>query len=140
LIFDIKDCPDLFPALAVTVAVRGVNAVFKNTSHLNSKESERANVFADIITQFGCIVKYTENFFFILQSSPGFQTPASNENISSSNFELETLNLKLSSFNDHRIAMSLAPLASVLLSVTFDNEIVVNKSFPGFWKEFNKKN
>ncbi len=124
LIFDIKDCPDLFPPLAVTCAVKKMNATFKNTSHLNSKESERANVFAHLLQQLNCKVKQTKNTFSI--DTKNFQLP-------SSNFQLKT-------HNDHRIAMSFAPLASLFSSITFDSEKVVNKSFPGFWKEFKKKN
>lgn len=124
LFFDIKDCPDLFPALVVASAAKKINATFKNTSHLNSKESERANVFAQLLKQLNCSVKQTKNSF----------------SIDASNFELKTLNFKLSTQNDHRIAMSFAPLASLFSSISFDNEKVVNKSFPGFWKEFKKKN
>lgn len=124
LILDIKDCPDLFPALAVTVATKRMNAVFKNTSSLNSKESERANVLQKILMQFGCKVILTKNSF----------------SVTSKNFELKTLNFELSTHKDHRIAMCLAPLAVVFNSVTLDDETVVNKSFPGFWKEFKKKN
>lgn len=124
LIFDVKDCPDLFPALVVTCAAKKINATFKNTSHLNSKESERANVFAQLLKQLNCSVKQTKNSF----------------SIDAKNFELKNLNLKLPTQNDHRIAMSFAPLASLVSSISFDNEKVVNKSFPDFWKEFKKKN
>ena len=37
--------------------------------------------------------------------------------------------------NDHRIVMALAPLAILYGSVTFDHPEVVEKSYPGFWKD-----
>ncbi len=122
LIFDIKDCPDLFPALVVTCAAEKINATFKNTSHLNSKESERANVFAILLQSLNCKVKQTKNTF----------------SITSIGFKSETQNLKLNTYKDHRIALSFAPLASLFSSITFDNEKVVNKSFPDFWKVLEK--
>ncbi|HAP01499.1 MAG TPA: 3-phosphoshikimate 1-carboxyvinyltransferase [Bacteroidetes bacterium] len=121
LIFDLKDTPDLFPALVVTCAACGISATFKNISHLNSKESERANVFEKILSQLGCKVKQAKNIFSI---SGCIQPP--------------TINHQISTYNDHRIAMSLAPLASILPSVEIENENVVNKSFPHFWEEFLK--
>ena len=124
LIFDIKDCPDLFPALVVTCAAKKMNATFKNTSHLNSKESERANVFAQKLQQLNCKVKLTKNTFSIIAK----------------NYKLPAINYHLLAHNDHRIAMSFAPLACIFSSITFDNKKVVNKSFPDFWKELKKKN
>ncbi len=61
---------------------------------------------------------------------------------------LKTISQELSSFdkhnlplfnthNDHRIAMSLAPLA-VLKPISFNDIEVVSKSFPDFWKEIDK--
>ena len=39
--------------------------------------------------------------------------------------------------NDHRIAMSIAPLSMKVDSIEFDNKDVVNKSYPKFWEDFN---
>jgi len=37
--------------------------------------------------------------------------------------------------NDHRIAMSIAPLCMKVDSIKFDDKEVVNKSYPNFWKD-----
>ena len=42
------------------------------------------------------------------------------------------------SHNDHRIAMALAPLAMKIGALEIKNAEVVSKSYPGFWKEFQK--
>lgn len=39
------------------------------------------------------------------------------------------------SHNDHRIVLSLAPLALLFGSVSFDHPEVVSKSYPGFWND-----
>ena len=39
--------------------------------------------------------------------------------------------------NDHRIAMSIAPLSMKVDSIKFDDKNVVNKSYPKFWEDFN---
>ena len=38
-------------------------------------------------------------------------------------------------YQDHRVAMALAGLKMIFSGLDFDNPEVVNKSFPGFWKE-----
>jgi 3-phosphoshikimate 1-carboxyvinyltransferase len=40
--------------------------------------------------------------------------------------------------NDHRMAMSLAPLALVLGSITLAEPHVVSKSYPHFWDDLTK--
>ena len=40
--------------------------------------------------------------------------------------------------NDHRIAMSIAPLSMKVGSIKFDNKNVVNKSYPKFWEDFDR--
>jgi 3-phosphoshikimate 1-carboxyvinyltransferase len=40
--------------------------------------------------------------------------------------------------NDHRIAMSIAPLSMKVDSIKFDDKEVVNKSYPKFWEDFNR--
>ena len=51
--------------------------------------------------------------------------------------ELSKIN-KFDSHNDHRIAMALAPLAMKIGAIEIDNAEVVSKSYPGFWREFQK--
>jgi len=47
-------------------------------------------------------------------------------------------NATLSCHNDHRMAMSLAPLCLLFNELTLDDGKVVNKSFPNFWSEISK--
>jgi 3-phosphoshikimate 1-carboxyvinyltransferase len=52
--------------------------------------------------------------------------------------ELEKLSqnpIRFSAHNDHRIVMALAPLSMLVGPVSFDHPEVVEKSYPGFWKD-----
>ena len=52
--------------------------------------------------------------------------------------ELEKLShrpVRFCSHNDHRIVMALAPLSMLVGNVSFDRPEVVEKSYPGFWKD-----
>ncbi len=50
-------------------------------------------------------------------------------------FETVPRFLSFSSYNDHRIVMSLAPLSLRIGPVRFDRPDVVEKSYPGFWSD-----
>ena len=53
-------------------------------------------------------------------------------------FQETSLPIVFDSHNDHRIAMALAPLAMKIGAIEIDNAEVVSKSYPGFWREFQK--
>jgi 3-phosphoshikimate 1-carboxyvinyltransferase len=38
-------------------------------------------------------------------------------------------------YEDHRMAMSFAPLALIRSDISIDDPLVVNKSYPGFWRD-----
>ena len=44
----------------------------------------------------------------------------------------------METFNDHRMAMSLAPLSLLLGSITLRDPEVVSKSYPGFWDDLRR--
>lgn len=40
----------------------------------------------------------------------------------------------IATYNDHRMAMSFAPLCLLVQNVTIENAEVVSKSYPEFWQ------
>ena len=46
-------------------------------------------------------------------------------------------NVKIDTYNDHRMAMAFAPL-SLCVPIIINNANVVSKSYPDFWKDFNR--
>lgn len=123
LTFNLKDYPDLFPALVITCAAKKIKCRFKNVAHLQHKESARASVFKALIEKMGGKVRQTKNVFEIESYS------------SNSSRSIEWFH----TYNDHRVAMALAPLAAVYDQVKIHEPQVVKKSFPDFWKEFPRK-
>ena len=43
-------------------------------------------------------------------------------------------NVKIATYNDHRMAMAFAPLA-IKVPIIIENAEVVSKSYPDFWKD-----
>jgi len=48
---------------------------------------------------------------------------------------LECKDIKLETYNDHRMAMSFAPLAMLYKQLYIQNPEVVTKSYPLFWED-----
>ena len=54
-----------------------------------------------------------------------------------SKYELKN-QVEIETYNDHRIAMCFAIIGARLGHIIIDKPNIVNKSFPNFWKEFEK--
>jgi hypothetical protein len=44
----------------------------------------------------------------------------------------------ISTYDDHRMAMAFAPLATLIPELEFEDADVVEKSYPAFWKDLEK--
>jgi len=118
--FDITDCPDLAPPLAVLAAACNGRSVLHGARRLVVKESNRAETITAALNAIGANIKTGDDIIEIY----GNKHLAGGE---------------ASSFNDHRIAMALA-VASVISAspVQIDGMECINKSYPGFIDDFRK--
>ncbi|WP_295940183.1 3-phosphoshikimate 1-carboxyvinyltransferase [uncultured Alistipes sp.] len=118
--FDATHCPDLFPALAaLAAAAEGVSTI-RGTSRLEHKESNRADAIREEYAKLGIEVDTSEEDVMHIR---GGKIGAA----------------RVSSHNDHRIAMSLA--VSALRSdgpVVIEDAECVAKSYPGFFEDLDK--
>lgn len=118
--FDITNCPDIAPPLAVLATACSGRSVLKGAGRLVAKESNRAETICRALNRIGARVTYSGNELIIegVKSLSGGESPA---------------------FNDHRIAMALAT-ASVISEapVVIEGYECVNKSYPGFADDFRK--
>lgn len=117
--YDFEDCPDMVPIASVLAAnAKGVS-VIRNIERLKIKESDRVKTTMDMLKSFG-----------IQSESDGKDLTVYGGKV--------TVGVA-NSYNDHRIAMSAAVLATV---ADGESEIVdaaaVNKSYPEFYKDLTK--
>jgi len=114
---DCKNIPDLLPVLAIAAtSAKGCTRLY-NAARLRIKESDRLSTTAALITALGG--KVTE-------LSDGLTVEGG-----------ELIGGTVSSANDHRIAMSAAVAALFCKgSVTVKDAQCTDKSYPGFWEEF----
>ena len=115
--FDLRDNPDLAQTIIITCLGLGVNCTLEGLHTLKIKETDRLVALKNEIEKFEVDkVEITENSI----------TLENNSNLKR--------NVTIETYNDHRMAMSFAPL-SLLLPININNPEVVTKSYVNFWND-----
>jgi 3-phosphoshikimate 1-carboxyvinyltransferase len=122
LIFKIKDCPDIFPSLAVAGFVCNKTIIFEGIENLKHKESNRLKAVLEGLHTLGAKAEIDNKNRFIIYPF-GQNNP----------LEKDREEKIIKTYNDHRISMAFG-----MLRVKYDNIIIddfdcVKKSFPHFW-------
>jgi len=119
---DLGDSPDLFPALAVVAAAANPGSELSGLEHLRHKESDRLAVMVDNLGRLGARLEVAGDTVRVERSFPGrLERP-----------------VEVSAASDHRIAMAMAVAALIAGPLRLDDLDCVGKSFPGFWREWEK--
>lgn len=119
--YDFINCPDIAMTVAVTCFALRIKAKLTGLATLKHKESDRLNVMFAELKKLGAKVKM-ERDALIIDAGAKRQRES---------FTLPT-------YNDHRVAMSFAPLAAMLQHLVVQNPEVVTKSYPRFWRDLKK--
>lgn len=114
-----NDNPDLAPALIVLYAAKDVTAMVMGIESLKIKESDRVKALQNELLKMNCVLN---------EEQPGRYKLYGDLRFSSKFFQ---------SYNDHRMAMAIAPLA-LLQPIVIKNASVVSKSYPSFWNDMQK--
>jgi len=114
---DMSDMPDMVPTLAIVSAFAGGTTVIKNVTHLKAKESDRLTSVANELSKMGIEAKLTDTGLSIKGGVPHGAV--------------------ISTYNDHRIAMSFAMAGLRVPGIFIKGEKCVKKSFPDFWNVIN---
>lgn len=120
-VIDVSGCPDLVPPLAVMAAVRTGTTRIANAARLRIKESDRLATVTEVLRAMGAdIAELPDELIIVGQDHlKGGVT--------------------VDSHNDHRIAMMAAVAATRCMEpVTVSGAECVNKSYPDFWKDYER--
>lgn len=120
IIIDAKPVPDLIPILAVAAAVSKGTTRVEHAERLRIKESDRIKTVCSTISQLGGSILETKDGMLI-------------------NGQERLKGGIIDAAGDHRIAMMATIAATVCEGpVTILHAQAVNKSYPGFWKDYEK--
>jgi 3-phosphoshikimate 1-carboxyvinyltransferase len=112
--FDLGAMPDMVPTLAALCALRPGRSFIRNVAHLRIKESDRLAAMVNELKKTGIDAEELADGIAVTGGSPHGAT--------------------ITTYNDHRIAMSFAVLGLVTPGMRIEGAECVGKSFPGFWK------
>ena len=116
---NLKNAPDIAQTIAVTCFGLGIGCHLTGLHTLKIKETDRLVALKNEIEKLGGEVAITNNSLQLRPSS-----------------EIKE-NIEISTYDDHRMAMAFAPLASKV-SIAIKDPNVVSKSYPTFWDDFKK--
>jgi len=116
---DMGDMPDVVPTLALVAAFAEGKTEITNIEHLRIKECDRLHAVVTELTRMGCTVEEFPDKM-IIHGEAGRNLHGA---------EIET-------YNDHRMAMSMAVAGLRVPGIRIRGEGCVVKSFPDFWQRF----
>jgi len=126
-----EDCPDIAQTVAVTCAALNINAQLSGLKTLRIKETDRVFAIQMELNQLGYNVSVDGDDILIHSSSSSYCHPEPSRRIENKNL------YPIKTYDDHRMAMAFAPLA-LLSPVQIEEENVVVKSYPNFWKDLQQ--
>ena len=115
----LNNSPDIAQTIAVTCFGLGISCHLTDLHTLKIKETDRLEALKIELTKLGAAISITNDSLILEQS----------ENIKP--------NIRISTYQDHRMAMAFAPLA-LKVPIIIENAEVVSKSYPTFWEDFKQ--
>lgn len=116
---NMNDCPDIAQTLCVTAAALKIPFELTGLATLKVKETDRLVALQNELLKIGVTTNIT------------------NDSIESLDFNIPNKQVSITTYNDHRMAMSFAPFA-LIQELNIENSNVVEKSYPDFWKDFSQ--
>lgn len=122
--FNLKDYPDMLPALAASCCGLGVNATFSGLHNLQYKESNRTAALQTELKKIGCRFEKISGDSYMLTPKKLYAESGNT--------------IAFNTYGDHRLAMAFAPLVMKLERLKINSPEVVEKSYPTYWEELFK--
>lgn len=113
---NLKNAPDIAQTIAVTCFGLGLECHLTGLHTLKIKETDRLFALKTEIEKLGGDINITDDSLYLLSSK-----------------EIKS-NIEIATYNDHRMAMTFAPLA-LKTSIVVNDANVVSKSYPDFWSD-----
>ena len=122
---NVKNNPDLVPALVVGWCIMGKSVVISGIENLRYKESDRIAAIQENMKSLGCTLRNfgSESDDLWILNCSGRCFPAQ---------------LNVNTQSDHRIAMAFSALKPWIPTLNYTDTACVEKSFPQFWEQLKK--
>lgn len=121
LSYDFLNCPDLAQTIVATCCGLGVTFHFTGLASLRIKETDRLVALQKELRKLGFLIQIINDEELLWDGATCEPS-------------MEPIN----TYEDHRMAMALAPLAVKFPRLRINNPEVVTKSYPDFWEDLRK--
>lgn len=116
---DFVNEPDLAQTFAATCCLLGTKFVFSGIQSLKIKETDRVYALITELEKLGFVLKENQIGMLEWDGERCFPNPEP----------------AIDTYDDHRMAMSLAPAAIPYKTLLINDPVVVTKSYPSFWND-----
>ena len=116
---DLSNTPDIAQTIAVSCLALQINCNLTGLHTLKIKETDRLLALKNEIKKLGTNIEISNNSLEINSPKPLLN------------------NVEIKTYNDHRMAMSFAPLM-LRTDIYINDANVVSKSYPNFWNDLEK--
>ena len=116
---DLNNTPDIAQTIVVTCLGLGIGCHLTGLHTLKIKETDRLEALRIELTKLGADISVTNDSLTLVAT----------ENINPE--------IRIDTYNDHRMAMAFAPLG-LKVPIIINNADVVSKSYPDFWDDLKK--
>jgi 3-phosphoshikimate 1-carboxyvinyltransferase len=117
--YNFLEMPDLAQTFVVTCCMLGVHFHFTGLQSLKIKETDRIEALKTELKKLGYVIRDVNDSELIWTG----ERCDANENIA------------IDTYEDHRMAMSFAPVSLKLGQININNPEVVSKSYPKYWDD-----
>jgi 3-phosphoshikimate 1-carboxyvinyltransferase len=114
--FELNNTPDIAQTIVVTCLGLGIGCNLTGLHTLKIKETDRLEALRIELTKLGANISVTNHSLTLIAANT------------------INPNIKIATYNDHRMAMAFAPLA-LKVPIIIENAEVVSKSYPDFWED-----
>lgn len=118
IVYDFTRCPDIAQTLACSCVALGRPFEFKGLQTLKVKETDRIFALKTEFEKFGLHLNATADTLTYDGSAMQYEGV-----------------VQIATYNDHRMAMSFAPMSLLHAGISIGKAEVVSKSYPGFWDD-----
>lgn len=121
LLFDFIDCPDLAQTVITCCAGLEYEATFTGLKTLRIKETDRIKALQNELKKIGFALEENCGTYLLKRI-----------------YSEKADNIIIQTYQDHRMAMSFAPLALIYSKIDIENPEIVKKSYPEFWNALHR--
>ncbi len=133
---DLRDMPDAGPALSVVCAYASGRSILRGVRTLRVKETDRIAALAAELVKVGAIVTGDLNNDPDAMAVDPIPTHASPKSAPNASEGMESV--AFDTYDDHRMAMSLAMVSLRREGVTINDPQCVAKTYPAFWQHWHR--